>query len=339
MDMMILGGAFLPSVLYASTVAFIGKIGQYRRIVMDCSAVSLMFVIAFLIVKLATPHHTASYGLLVVPYLIFFAGVLIVSARMLWMEFHSEKNSRQTIREVSSEKVFAEVASHDLQEPLEKIIFFGDFLKERYGAGMDGKGRDYLERMIGSAMRMSGLIEDILQFSRLTSRTIEMKAVNLEEVVREVMSDLEVKIQDTHALIEVGKLPVIKADSAQMYHLFQNLIANAIKFRKNDEAPHVVVRALSNEDDFENVSIMVEDNGIGFEQESAEQIFKPFERLHSKSKYEGSGLGLSICERIVSAHGGRISAKSVPGKGSIFTMTLSLNERRFAHGEESFDRR
>lgn len=356
MDMVILGGAFIPSLAYAWTVAFIGKLDQYRRIVLDCFAVSLMFVIAFFIIKLAAPQNTFSYIFLAAPYLIFFSGVLTVSFHMLWKEFHGdfsgffhksnmpfenkgqEKSTPKPESLSSPEKIFAEVASHDLQEPLEKIIFFGDFLKERYGAEMDEKGRDYLERMIGSAMRVSRLIDDILQFSRLTSRTIEMTEVNLEEVVRDVISDLEVRIQDTHALVEVGKLPVIKADNAQMYHLFQNLITNAIKFRKEDEAPRIVVRALSAEDDFENVSIVVEDNGIGFEQEFAEQIFKPFERLHSQSKYDGSGLGLSICERIVSAHKGKINAKSVPGKGSIFMMTLPISERGLIYGEKSFDR-
>ncbi|MBI4971004.1 MAG: GHKL domain-containing protein [Candidatus Omnitrophica bacterium] len=233
-------------------------------------------------------------------------------------------------------ELFADVASHDLREPLEKIIFFGDFIKQRYGAGMDEKGRDYLERMIGSAMRMSRLIEDILEFSRLTSRTFEMKPVDLMGIVREVISDLEVRIQESNALIEVGKLPAITADSKQIYHLFLNLISNAIKFRKKEESPRIIVRSLE-EEEAGHVTIVVEDNGIGFEQQFADQIFKPFERLHSQSDYEGSGLGLSICQRIVMAHGGCINARGVAGKGSMFIITLPKVEKEAGRGEKSFD--
>jgi PAS domain S-box-containing protein len=219
-------------------------------------------------------------------------------------------------------ELFAYVASHDLQEPLQKVIGFGDLLEIQCRHVLDEKVRDYVDRIRKAALRMSRLIEDLLKFSRVvTQKNTPPDDVDLNEVVREVLSDLEVRVAESRATVEVGTLPVLSADRLQMHQLFQNLISNAIKFRKKGEPVHVKVRTEPfSKNGF--VEMAVEDNGIGFEESYTAKIFKPFERLHSRSEYEGSGVGLAICERIVKRHGGTITAKSRPGKGAAFIIQL-----------------
>jgi light-regulated signal transduction histidine kinase (bacteriophytochrome) len=204
---------------------------------------------------------------------------------------------------------FASVASHDLQEPLRKIQAFGDRLRVKCSDGLGDLGRDYLERMQNAAQRMQVLIQDLLKLSRITSRAQPFERCDLAEIVRAVLSDLEVAIEQSGAEVEVGALPTIDADCVQMRQLFQNLISNGLKFHRPGEC-----------------RLTVQDNGIGFDDKFAEQIFVVFQRLHSRTEYEGTGIGLAVCRKITDRHGGTIVAKSSDGQGATFIVTLPVTQ-------------
>jgi light-regulated signal transduction histidine kinase (bacteriophytochrome) len=219
---------------------------------------------------------------------------------------------------------FASVASHDLQEPLRKIQAFGDRLQEKYAPELGAQGRQYVDRMQAAAIRMRNLIDSLLKYSRVTTKAQPFAPVNLGRVAREVVSDLEGRISQTGGRVDVGKLGTIEADSMQMRQLLQNLIANALKFSRPGEAPAVSVRSRSivGRNGSGQCEITVSDNGIGFEEEYLDRIFDVFQRLHGRQEYEGTGMGLAICRRIVERHGGSITAKSAPDKGAAFIVTL-----------------
>jgi PAS domain S-box-containing protein len=219
---------------------------------------------------------------------------------------------------------FAYVASHDLQEPLRKIQAFGDRLKTKYEAGLGPEGLDYLTRMQNAAARMQILIQDLLSLSRVASNSKPFTAVDLGEVVRTVVSDLEMRINDAKGRVEAGVLPVISGDRGQMAQLFQNLIGNGLKFRKPGESPVVKVGASAQTlaGGAAGWEITVEDNGIGFDEKYRDRIFQIFQRLHGRNEYEGTGIGLAICRKIVDRHNGSILASSSPGAGARFIITL-----------------
>jgi two-component system sensor kinase FixL len=219
---------------------------------------------------------------------------------------------------------FAYVASHDLQEPLRKIQAFGDRLKTKYEAGLGPEGLDYLTRMQNAAARMQILIQDLLNLSRVTSNSKPFTPVDLGDVVRTVVSDLEMRIQDAGGNVEIGSLPVILGDRGQMAQLFQNLIGNGLKFRKPDEKPLVKIESAPHAlaSGAAGWQIVVEDNGIGFDEKYRDRIFQIFQRLHGRSEYEGTGIGLAICRKIVDRHGGSITANSSPGAGARFIIAL-----------------
>ncbi len=229
---------------------------------------------------------------------------------------------------------FAYVASHDLQEPLRKVAAFGDRLKTTYGANLGDKGLDYLSRMLNAATRMQTLINDLLMFSRVTTAAKPFEPVDLETVVQEVLSDLEIKIAETNAEVEIASLPTVMADGLQMRQLFQNLIGNALKFSRQDVPPDIDIRSETCrsqnlpeaiESQSENFAcIKVKDNGIGFDQKYADKIFGVFQRLHTRSEYSGSGIGLSICQKIVKRHGGAIRVESKPDHGATFTVIFPV---------------
>ncbi|MEP0880998.1 ATP-binding protein [Trichocoleus sp. ST-U3] len=233
---------------------------------------------------------------------------------------------------------FAFVASHDLQEPLRKIQAFGDRLKLKYGESLTNEGKDYLERMQKAAQRMQTLINDLLAFSRVTSKAQPFTRVNITNVLQEVLSDLEVHIQKVGAQVEIGELLTIDADPSQMRQLLQNLISNALKFRRQEEAPVVKIWSQLLEKDEQlwtqdlsarpMCQIMVEDNGIGFDEKYLDRIFTVFQRLHGRNEYEGTGVGLAICRKIVERHGGTITAKSILGEGATFIVTLPVKQSR-----------
>jgi len=239
---------------------------------------------------------------------------------------------------------FASVASHDLQEPLRKIQAFGDRLKVKCSPALGENGRDYLERMQDAARRMQILLHDLLTLSRITSKAQPFAKVDLHQVVEDVVSDLEVRIEQCGAQVEVGRLPVIDADAGQMRQLLQNLISNALKFHAPAVRPQVIISAkvLDNAESLagsmpgeELVQIMVRDNGIGFDERYLDRIFQVFQRLHSRSDYEGTGIGLAVCRKIADRHGGLISAKSSEGQGATFIVTLPVKQRNSDGNEEA----
>jgi PAS domain S-box-containing protein len=223
---------------------------------------------------------------------------------------------------------FAYVASHDLQEPLRKIQAFGNLLQEEYSSQL-GEGDEYIKRIRNAAARMSALIEDLLLFSRVTTKARPFVRVDLNVMVSEVLGDLETRIDDTHATVTVKKLPVIMADPMQIRQLVQNLISNALKFSKPETSPEVTIRATSARRGGKIYAhtLYVEDNGIGFDEKYLDRIFAVFQRLHTRDNYQGTGIGLAICRKIVERHGGTITAQSAPDKGSTFIVTLPVRDK------------
>ena len=252
------------------------------------------------------------------------------------LERTRELNEMNTELERSNRELqdFAFVASHDLQEPLRKIQAFGDRLRTIQGPQFSDQGRDYLDRMHNAAGRMHTLINDLLMFSRVTTKAQPFIPTDLKKVATEVVSDLEARIEDTGARVEIESLPTIEADELQMRQLMQNLIANALKFGKSDEAP--VVRVTAENVRPENgggsaesfVKLSVKDNGIGFDVKYLDRIFTPFQRLHGRNEYEGTGIGLAVCRKIVERHGGSLTAISAPGEGSTFIATLPMKQSK-----------
>ena len=222
---------------------------------------------------------------------------------------------------------FASVASHDLQEPLRKVQAFGDRLKAKSAAALGPEGSDYLDRMLNAATRMKTLINDLLTFARVTSRAQPFQKVDLKLVADQVISDLETRIEQQHATVEVGELPVIDADVTQMRQVMQNLIGNALKFSKPGEPPRVHVTASVSEGvDGEQLRLRVQDHGIGFEEKYLDRIFTVFQRLHGRNEYEGTGIGLAVCRKIVERHRGTITAESRLGEGAVFIVDLPTTQ-------------
>ncbi len=238
----------------------------------------------------------------------------------------ANESLRRSNRELEQ---FASVASHDLQEPLRKIQAFGDRLKTRCSAELGEQGSDYLERMLASAGRMRSLIDALLSYSRVTTKAQPFAPVNLETTASEVVSDLEAQIHRSGGRVELEDLPTLEADPLQMRQLLQNLIGNALKFARPGEAPLVRVKSRPlgpNGSEIPLCEVSVSDNGIGFEEVYLDRIFELFQRLHGRQEYEGTGMGLAIVRKIVERHGGSITAKSTPGEGATFLVTLPLRQ-------------
>jgi signal transduction histidine kinase len=231
---------------------------------------------------------------------------------------------------------FANITAHDLQEPLRKIQIYSDMLQTKYDDQLDERGQSYLGLMHEAARRMQDRIDEMLAYSRVSTKPQAYDQIDLNEVVERVIFGLEHKVEDTGAEIDVGELPVIEADSTQMDQLFQNLIGNALKFHKANQPPVVKIESRNNIDadegtpsaqhDGQFCQVSVADNGIGFDEKYLDRIFMPFQRLHGRKEYDGSGMGLTICRRIVERHGGDITATSTPGKGSTFVVTLPIQQ-------------
>jgi two-component system, chemotaxis family, CheB/CheR fusion protein len=231
---------------------------------------------------------------------------------------------------------FASVASHDLKEPLRKIHIFGNIIKDRYLNENHDGAADYMNRIINSSSRMTKLINDLLSYSRL-SATHFFETVDLNQVVHEVISDLELLIIEKKAKVETGNLPMMEAVPGQMRQVFQNIINNSLKFTHPDKTPHITVSAeIVNANSFDalalkegkHVRIQITDNGIGFDEQYAGKIFTIFQRLHSREKYEGTGIGLAITKKIIDRHGGIIRAKSRENSGTTFVIVLPLNQEK-----------
>jgi light-regulated signal transduction histidine kinase (bacteriophytochrome) len=220
---------------------------------------------------------------------------------------------------------FASIAAHDLQEPLRKIQAFGDRLSTRYGSALPDEGRDYLSRMLISANRMRKLIDDLLTYSRVATQAKPFEPTDLNSVLAGVLSDLELRLEQAGGRIQCEKLPVIDADATQMRQLFQNLIANALKFHRKGEPPVVTISAATHGG---ICKLSIQDNGIGFDEKYLDRVFTIFQRLHGRQEYEGTGVGLAVCRRIVERHGGGITARSAPGSGACFLVTLPMRHNK-----------
>jgi light-regulated signal transduction histidine kinase (bacteriophytochrome) len=229
---------------------------------------------------------------------------------------------------------FAFIVSHDLQEPLRKIQAFGKLLVEQKTYRLGNTAQDYITRMSDAATRMKSMLDDLLNYSRVSTRGQPFSRVSLNKIAEEVLGDLEVRVLETGGSVEVGELPIIEADPMQMRQLIQNLVSNALKFHKPGIRPEVIVCAEWEDGDKSDpntrVRLIVEDNGIGFEPQFKERIFQPFQRLHGRKEYEGSGIGLAICRKIVERHGGVIEAFGQPGEGAKFIVDLPASQRREA---------
>lgn len=226
------------------------------------------------------------------------------------------------LRRINTElESFASVAAHDLREPLRKILAFGDRIEVRYGDALGEQGRDYLNRMTRAATRMDALIEALLAYARIGMMRPAFEPVALEVVVAEAVADVHTRLEESGGQVETTALPVVHGNHVLLRQLFTNLLANALKYRDPGRPPVVRVEA-EPAPGGASWRISVSDNGIGFEQVFAERIFAPFERLHGKDAYDGTGIGLAICRRIVEQHGGTITADGQSGDGATFTMTL-----------------
>ncbi len=251
-----------------------------------------------------------------------------VSARTHALLQYSEELQRSN-RELEE---FAFVASHDLQEPLRKIRAFGDRLQQKYSAVLGDNGADYVARMQAASGRMSALIDDLLSFSRVTTKQRPFASIDLNDVMRDVLVDLDFAIEDSGAQIQVDPLPIVDADSLQIAQVFLNLISNSLKFCAPQKKPIITINCdtdiaspLEN-DDRRWCCLRFCDQGIGFEPQYAERVFSLFQRLHGRDAYSGTGIGLALCRKIIERHSGMITAESELGKGSVFIIYLPLTQ-------------
>lgn len=263
-------------------------------------------------------------------------GLLINSRDVTQRRIDEEKLRVYTEKlELSNRELqdFAYVASHDLQEPLRKVQAFGDRLERKCGEQLSDDGRDYVRRMRDASARMQTLINDLLTFSRVTTNAQPFKPIDLATIATEVVSDLEVRIEQSHGRVEIGSLSVVDADALQMRQLFQNLIGNALKFNREGTPPVVKVYEEDANSGSEIRRIVVEDNGIGFDEKYLDRIFTVFQRLHGRAEYEGSGIGLAVCRKIVERHDGHLTATSRPGEGSKFIIELPIRQKGTGNNE------
>ncbi|MDO6434640.1 response regulator [Flavitalea sp. BT771] len=270
---------------------------------------------------------------------------LVAINKSLELEIHERKVSEEKVIELNRElleniarletankdlDLFAFMASHDLQAPLRKIRMFSDRLLSDHRQNMNKDGQMYLSRIQEVSKRMQDLINDILRFSKISGEKESFQEVDLNEVVKEVISEMDGPIREKKAEIILDPLPVLPVNAVLMVPLFSNLINNSLKYSKKQELPkihirHEVMSSGAKDPDPRYCRILIEDNGIGFDQKYAEQIFDMFRRLHPSAEYEGTGIGLALCKKIVEKHKGFISARGKPGEGAVFIVSLPLN--------------
>ena len=272
---------------------------------------------------------------------------LTVINHNLEMEVTERKASEERIKELNRQLLeniallesanrdldrFAFMASHDLQEPLRKIRTFSDLLFVKYQPVLDGPAINYINRIQSAAVRMQTLISDILAFSRINNEKDTFVNYNLNLILQEAMDELDATIQDKKATVEIESLPTIDVNPGLMRPLFENLLSNALKYSKKEEAPvikiysEIITATTSNKEPVKFCRIYIQDNGIGFDQQYAEQIFDMFRRLHVHSEFEGTGIGLTLCKKIVEKHNGYISVQSKLNQGSTFIISLPVHQ-------------
>jgi signal transduction histidine kinase len=235
------------------------------------------------------------------------------------LERRVEKRTAELRRSNSELEQFAYIASHDLKEPLRMVVSYLQLLDRRYKEKLDEQGREFLNFAVDGGLRMQALIMDLLAFSRVNTQKNPFTSVELNPLIESVVGDLKLAITEAGATITRGDLPTIKGDAAQLARLFQNLLGNSIKFR-GKEPPRITVSARRDDHGWR---FGVSDNGIGIEPQYFERIFVIFQRLHGRTEYPGTGIGLAVCKRIVERHGGRIWVESEPGKGTTFYFTIA----------------
>lgn len=231
-----------------------------------------------------------------------------------------EQHALELERSNAELEQFAYVASHDLQEPLRMVASYAQLLGRRYRDKLDEDADEFIDYIVDGATRMQNLINDLLTFSRIGTRGNEMVPTDTNAVLRRVLNNLQLAIDDSHAKVTYDQLPEVKGDELQLVQLFQNLISNALKFH-GEAAPVIHIGA---KHEAEEVVFSVKDQGIGIEPQYSERIFLLFQRLHGKKEYPGTGIGLAICKKIVDRHGGKIWIESQPGKGTTFYFTLPI---------------
>lgn len=217
---------------------------------------------------------------------------------------------------------FASIASHDLQEPLRKVVSFLQLLQQRYGSLLDDKAQEYINIAVDGGKRMQKMISDLLQYSRISTRGNKFILMNLETILTNVLSDLQLSMQESGAIVTYDPLPALEVDKTQMEQLFLNLLSNAIKFR-GASTPTIHISAKQDGDAW---VISIQDNGIGIDMAYAKRLFQIFQRLHTRDEYPGTGIGLAVCKRIVERHGGQIWVESQPGEGSTFSFKIPLRK-------------
>jgi len=289
---------------------------------------------------------------------------LMAINKNLELEIKERKTSEQKITELNRQllenisnletankelDLFAFMASHDLQEPLRKIRFYSDRLFHRYNEALADEGKDDIGRIQKLSERMQTMIKDILSFSKISADEQPLIKTDLNLIMRDVVSDLETEVNTKGAQIIIDALPSLQVNAALMRLLFINLVGNALKFSKKNETPVIKISAETNfNGDIEQpgsksnyVRITVQDNGIGFEQQYAKQIFDMFKRLNGKSEFEGTGIGLALCKRIVEKHHGFLSAKSKAGEGATFTISLPMiaQKKNASHEHHNHEQR
>jgi light-regulated signal transduction histidine kinase (bacteriophytochrome) len=217
---------------------------------------------------------------------------------------------------------FAFIASHDLQEPVRKLLFYSDYLISQYTGSIDSKGIGYLSSMQAASQRMRSLIQDLLSFSLINKEELKFTAVDLNVIAADAMQDLEISIEEKSAVLNIHSLPTITGDERMMRQLFENIISNALKYARSSASP-VIDISFAQKDSFYELTF--KDNGIGFDNKYLPQMFTLFQRLHDRKNYEGTGLGLAICRKIVEMHEGKIWADGKEGEGSEFYVSLPVN--------------
>lgn len=235
------------------------------------------------------------------------------------LEEEMERQREELARSNTELEQFAYVASHDLQEPLRAVAAHTQLLQERYGSHLDDRARRHIGHAVEGARRMQGLINDLLALSRVGTHQRESTRVDLNAVLGDVIRALDLSAQECEAMLRCAPLPEVEGDAVQLSHVFLNLIGNALKFHRPDVAPKVTVRAERGGDEW---VISVQDNGIGIDPAFSDRIFEVFKRLHTREEYPGTGIGLSICKKVIDRHGGRIWVEPAPDHGSIFRFTL-----------------